>query len=76
MDDKNKVNINMTTTRLSQRCPKCGGNLFLYYDYNGWYEQCLQCSFILYLDEIYSGKNGAGSSKTSEISQVRYLKRK
>jgi hypothetical protein len=28
------------------RCPKCGGNLYLDKDYNGWYEQCLQCAFM------------------------------
>lgn len=28
------------------RCPKCGGNLYLDKDYNGWYEQCLQCAYM------------------------------
>jgi uncharacterized protein (DUF983 family) len=36
-----------------RKCPKCGGNLFLFNDFNGWYEQCLQCSRIRYLDVIY-----------------------
>lgn len=36
-----------------KRCPKCGGNLFLVNGFNGWYEQCLQCSRIRYLDVIY-----------------------
>ena len=40
----------------TQRCPKCGGNLFLYNDYDGWYEQCLQCSYTLSLDVVF--KNG------------------
>jgi len=49
-----------------RRCPKCGGNLFIYNDYNGWYEQCLQCAFILYLDVFYEDKNKADTNSTSE----------
>ena len=25
-------------------CPRCGGDVFIDQDLNGWYEQCLQCS--------------------------------
>ena len=25
-------------------CPRCGGDVYLDSDLNGWYEQCLQCS--------------------------------
>jgi len=38
------------------RCPKCGGNLYLDRDYNGWYEQCLQCGFIKDLVIVYEDK--------------------
>jgi ribosomal protein S27AE len=54
----------------NQRCPKCGGNLFLYNDHNGWYEQCLQCSFIVYLDTVYKNTDRLNEQKTSEKSQV------
>lgn len=27
-------------------CPKCGGDLFIDYDINGWYEECLQCGYL------------------------------
>ena len=30
---------------LKKRCPKCGGNVYLYRDMDNWYEQCLQCSY-------------------------------
>jgi len=33
------------TVRRVQNCPRCGGNLFIYRDVDGWYEECLQCSF-------------------------------
>ena len=35
------------------RCPKCGGNLYLDRDYNGWYEQCLQCAYMKDLAVVY-----------------------
>ena len=27
-------------------CPRCGGDMFLSKDVYGYYEQCLQCSYI------------------------------
>lgn len=27
-------------------CPKCGGDVFIDHDMNGWYEQCLQCGYL------------------------------
>jgi ribosomal protein S27AE len=27
-------------------CPKCGGDIFVDRDVNGWYEQCLQCGYV------------------------------
>ena len=35
------------------RCPKCGGNLYLDKDYNGWYEECLQCGLVKDLAVVY-----------------------
>ncbi len=35
------------------RCPKCHGNLYLDNDYNGWYEQCLQCGYQKDLAVVY-----------------------
>ena len=33
-------------------CPKCRGDLFVDRDYNGWYEQCLQCGYMGELKDI------------------------
>ncbi len=27
-------------------CPKCGGKIMIDKDFHGWYEQCLQCSYM------------------------------
>lgn len=35
-----------------KRCPKCGGNVYMDKDYNGWYEQCLQCGYTRELGSI------------------------
>jgi hypothetical protein len=51
------------------RCPKCGGNLYLDRDYNGWYEECLQCGFLKDLAVVYEHKKkmqekvGSGNKK-------------
>ena len=33
-------------------CPRCGGDLFIDRDYNGWYQQCLQCGYMGELKDI------------------------
>lgn len=49
------------------RCPKCGGNLYLDRDYNGWYEQCLQCAYMKDLVVVYQDKN----KKIAELVPVK-----
>jgi len=43
-----------------KRCPRCGGNIYLDSDRFGWYEQCLQCGVILYLDTVIEARNKVG----------------
>ena len=52
-----------------RRCPRCGGNLFMYDGIDGWYEQCLQCSHIIYLKTIYDNRVKTGPEAASEINQ-------
>jgi hypothetical protein len=40
----------------SKRCLKCGGNIFINQDLDGWYEQCLQCGFTCDLRVVYEDK--------------------
>ncbi len=37
-------------------CPKCRGDVFVDYDMNGWYEQCLQCGYLHDLKTILEVK--------------------
>lgn len=46
----------MEKSNIDRRCPKCGGNLYIDKDYHGWYEQCLQCSYLRDLEVIYERK--------------------
>jgi ssDNA-binding Zn-finger/Zn-ribbon topoisomerase 1 len=46
----------MGKTSIDRTCPKCGGNIIIDRDYHGWYEQCLQCSFMRDLKVIYQKK--------------------
>jgi DNA-directed RNA polymerase subunit M/transcription elongation factor TFIIS len=49
------------------RCPKCGGNLFLDRDYNGWYEQCLQCAYLKDLAVVYQSKKKKENGVTESV---------
>ena len=33
-------------------CSRCGGDLFIDRDMDGWFEQCLQCSYLKELREL------------------------
>ncbi len=46
----------MGKAKSANRCPKCGGNLYIDKDYHGWYEQCLQCAYMHDLKVIYEHK--------------------
>ena len=35
-----------------KNCPRCQGDLFIDKDLDGWYEQCLQCSYRHELKDI------------------------
>ena len=37
-------------------CTRCGGDLFVDRDMDGWFEQCLQCSFRRELHYINESK--------------------
>ena len=36
--------IDMTIWKCDM-CPRCGGDIFVDRDMDGWYEECLQCSY-------------------------------
>lgn len=36
--------INMVMWKIKS-CPRCMGDIFIDRDMDGWYEQCLQCSY-------------------------------
>ncbi|OGZ23862.1 MAG: hypothetical protein A3A08_01745 [Candidatus Nealsonbacteria bacterium RIFCSPLOWO2_01_FULL_41_9] len=36
----------------TRSCPRCGGDLFIDRSLDGWYEQCLQCSYTQELKPI------------------------
>jgi DNA-directed RNA polymerase subunit M/transcription elongation factor TFIIS len=50
-------------------CPKCGGDLFVDYDLNGWYEECLQCGYLRDLKTILEVREQKAekSEKKSEL---------
>ena len=43
--------MNMATWKF-KNCPRCHGDLFIDKDLDGWYEQCLQCSYRHELKDI------------------------
>ena len=46
-------------------CPKCRGDVYLDKDGNGWFEECLQCGHVQYMEPLsfvdkqsYGRRNG------------------
>ncbi len=45
-------------------CPRCGGDFFIDRDLDGWYEQCLQCSYRVELRTLSGFKKPVSAGKT------------
>ncbi len=58
--------------RMIKVCPRCGGKMLLNNDLYGWYEQCLQCSYLRDLDDIFRVKEQPMEQvEKSELAQYR-----
>ena len=57
-------------------CPRCGGDVFIDSDEDGWYEQCLQCSYhtdlpiAIEVREKVSKRNLRQVERASKMSKV------
>ena len=58
----------MGRLKASGRCPKCGGNLYMDRDHNGWYEQCLQCAYMKDLPVVYQKSRKVEKEPTGLVS--------
>lgn len=36
----------------TKSCPRCRGNLYIDKDIYGWYEECFQCGYLMFLEQI------------------------
>ncbi|MFC1592640.1 hypothetical protein ACFL4C_01345 [Candidatus Omnitrophota bacterium] len=52
----------MTTWKV-KGCPRCRGDVFIDKDMDGWYEQCLQCSYRHELKELAEFKEEQALAK-------------
>jgi ribosomal protein S27AE len=48
-------------------CPRCGGNMFLDLELDGWYEQCLQCSYCRKSNDVEVASN-SGQVKMAVVT--------
>lgn len=49
-------------------CPRCGGDLFIDKDADGWYEQCLQCAYRRELKPLAEPKQPAPEETESALA--------
>ncbi len=45
-------------------CPRCAGDVFIEKDLDGWYEQCLQCSYRSELKNLAEFKEPVSTGRT------------
>ena len=53
-------------------CPRCGGDIMIYDDYEGWHETCLQCGYDAVLEnlEVLPYDLESGIEKDSQVIQA------
>lgn len=55
-------------------CPRCGGDIFVDRDQDGWYEQCLQCSYCTDLEstvEVPEKVSRGNRRRAKKIARVK-----
>ncbi len=52
-------------------CPKCGGSLVVDKDENGWYEQCINCSYLNDLEVLVHTSRKPLSAETHAEHRAR-----
>jgi ribosomal protein S27AE len=61
----------MSLKVLTKGCKKCGGDLFLEYEEEGFCLICIQCGYVDYTLQGLSFLRSAGSSRSREDMAVR-----
>ena len=51
-------------------CPKCRGDVYLDKDGNGWFEECLQCGHVQYLEALTLADKPAYARRNGEAVAV------
>jgi len=51
-------------------CPRCGGDIFIDRDLDGWHEQCLQCSYRSELKTLAKFKEPVSAGETRSKRRV------
>ena len=55
-------------------CPRCGGDIFTDRDWDGWFQQCLQCGYLQYMDIIAEIQQEPVKEQKERISVVMVAK--
>jgi len=52
-------------------CPRCGGDIFIDRDLDGWHEQCLQCSYRADLKSLAGFKEPVSTAEKRPERRLR-----
>jgi hypothetical protein len=52
-------------------CPRCRGDIIVDRDFDGWYEQCLQCGYQHYLESLAEAKPPAKKDQKVPVAVTR-----
>lgn len=51
-------------------CPRCNGDVYFDWDFYGWFEQCLQCGYMHYLQTTSTAEKLPRKQKVKEVTQA------
>ncbi|MDP2730918.1 MAG: hypothetical protein Q8O55_10620 [Dehalococcoidales bacterium] len=57
-------------------CPRCGGDFYVSCDMDGWFEQCLQCSYRIELKSLVEFKEPVLSGGGDRAGKAKKVKSK
>jgi ribosomal protein S27AE len=54
-------------------CPRCGGDLFIQREVDGWYEECLLCGYQRDVSDLVAATTGSHARVKDQLETTRGL---
>lgn len=51
-------------------CPRCGGDIAIEREFDGWYENCLQCGYLHEIPRTFEVRQPSSNKEKQELAKL------